>query len=187
MAVKKISEWGKLPVSLAELCIDTTLRCGQSFRWRKFNDEWFIFTYSLSLNGWLIQSYRRCALHGRILSLKQDPTHLHYRVAWPDQRAPALPTPPLSRADSLENEDDTEALLRHYFSLDLDLRSLYEQWSKVDPNFRKKAPTFTGVRILNQDAWEALIAFICSSNNNISRISQMVRLCAVSFTYILIY
>jgi N-glycosylase/DNA lyase len=35
------------------------------------------------------------------------------------------------------------------------------------------------VRILQQDAWEALVGFICSSNNNISRISQMVdKLCA---------
>jgi N-glycosylase/DNA lyase len=43
-----------------------------------------------------------------------------------------------------------------------------------DANFKKKAPKFTGVRILRQDAWEALIGFICSSNNNISRISSMV-------------
>jgi N-glycosylase/DNA lyase len=35
----RISEWRKLPVSLAELCIDTTLRCGQSFRWKKAADE----------------------------------------------------------------------------------------------------------------------------------------------------
>lgn len=29
--------------------------------------------------------------------------------------------------------------------------------------------------MLNQDVWEALVGFICSSNNNISRISQMVQ------------
>lgn len=41
MANVRVSEWRKLPVSLAELCIDTTLRCGQSFRWKKFQDnEW---------------------------------------------------------------------------------------------------------------------------------------------------
>ncbi len=33
-------QWQRLPVKPAELCIDTTLRCGQSFRWRKFDDEW---------------------------------------------------------------------------------------------------------------------------------------------------
>ncbi|TDZ25931.1 N-glycosylase/DNA lyase [Colletotrichum orbiculare MAFF 240422] len=75
-------------------------------------------------------------------------------------------------------QDDTEELLRHYLSLKLDLKSLYEQWSDADPNFRKKAPEFGGVRMLSQDGWEALICFICSSNNNISRISQMVhKLC----------
>ncbi|KAK4079205.1 hypothetical protein Trihar35433_310 [Trichoderma harzianum] len=156
MAMKRIVDWRKLPVSLTELSIDTTLRCGQSFRWRKLNDEW------------------TCTLHGRILSLKQDETHLHYKVTWPEHRAETKS----SGKDVPSQMDDTEDLLRHYFSLNIDLASLYQQWSRDDPNFREKAPKFTGVRILNQDAWEALICFICSSNNNISRISQMVhKLC----------
>ncbi|KAK3175816.1 8-oxoguanine glycosylase ogg1 [Lecanicillium sp. MT-2017a] len=159
MAVKRVANWQKLPVTLSELCIDTTLRCGQSFRWRKINEEW------------------TCALHGRILSLKQDPKFVHYKVTWPEVQSD-LPTPPSSVASSAI-QDDTEELLRHYFSLYLDLGSLYKQWSDADPNFRKKAPQFTGVRILSQDAWEALVCFICSSNNNIARISQMVhKLCA---------
>ncbi len=116
--------------------------------------------------------YRTCALHGRILSLKQDPKFVHYKVTWPESQLD-LPTPPLS-ASSNPVEDDTEQLLRHYFSLYLDLGALYKQWSDADPNFRKKAPQFAGVRILSQDAWEALVCFICSSNNNIARISQMV-------------
>lgn len=29
----QVHEWKKLPVSLTELCINTTLRCGQSFRY----------------------------------------------------------------------------------------------------------------------------------------------------------
>lgn len=65
--------------------------------------------------------------------------------------------------------------MRHYFNLGPNLTELYEKWSMADPNFKKRAPKFTGVRILKQDAWEALVAFICSSNNNIARISQMVR------------
>lgn len=117
--------------------------------------------------------YRTCTLHGRILSLKQDPAYLHYKVTWPDVRE-ALPTPPSSGVLDQLKQDDTEELLRRYFSLTLDLGALYEQWSSADPNFQKKAPEFKGVRILSQDAWEALICFICSSNNNISRISQMV-------------
>lgn len=71
-------------------------------------------------------------------------------------------------------DDDTESLIRHYLNLGPNLTTLYEYWSSVDPNFKKRAPKFTGVRILKQDAWEALLGFICSSNNNIVRISQMV-------------
>lgn len=69
-------------------------------------------------------------------------------------------------------------LLHRYFSLSQSLSKMYEEWSASDPNFARRAPAFTGIRILNQDTWETLIAFICSSNNNISRISQMVhKLC----------
>ncbi|KAF6841498.1 n-glycosylase dna lyase [Colletotrichum plurivorum] len=157
MSIARVTEWRKLPLSLAELCIDTSLRCGQSFRWRKIDNEWC------------------CALYGRIVSLKQDSTHLHYKATWPAK--PAYPlTPPASEGEN--DGDDTEELLRHYLSLKLDLTSLYQQWSDADPNFRKRAPGFGGVRMLSQDGWEALICFICSSNNNISRISQMVhKLC----------
>ncbi|PYI06073.1 8-oxoguanine DNA glycosylase [Aspergillus sclerotiicarbonarius CBS 121057] len=151
MTVGAFSEWRKLPVSLNELCINTTLRCGQSFRWHNVpdTDEW------------------RCVLHGRLLSLKQDPTYLYYRT----YRASKPPNRP--------NDDDTTlSLLSHYFNLTTNLTTLYAEWSSQDPNFRKKASQFTGIRILRQDAWEALVSFICSSNNNIARISQMVeKLC----------
>ncbi|OCL02053.1 hypothetical protein AOQ84DRAFT_349710 [Glonium stellatum] len=159
-AIRK-TDWQKLPVSLTELCINTTLRCGQSFRWRKSeDDEW------------------SCALHGRILSLRQDPEYLHYRAIFPVASHP-LPTPPPSNAPSTvepvaQDKDDTLDLVKHYFNLKPNLADLYNQWASADANFKKRAPKFTGVRILQQDAWEALLGFICSSNNNISRISQMV-------------
>ncbi|PYH48801.1 8-oxoguanine glycosylase OGG1 [Aspergillus saccharolyticus JOP 1030-1] len=182
MTVGAFSEWRKLPVSLSELCINTTLRCGQSFRWHNVSDsdEW------------------RCVLHGRLVSLKQDPTYLYYRTYLPFQPpktiSPLQPPSPRQQTTNGRNSlhhlrnisDDTSAataaidtdpilpLLTAYFNLPANLTNLYEGWSKHDANFRKKAPQFTGIRILRQDAWEALIGFICSSNNNISRITQMV-------------
>lgn len=119
------------------------------------------------------------ALHGRIISLRQDAQYLHYRAIFPTSMSP-LPTPPPSTAPSTapsvaSEDDDTLALIQHYFNLKPDLGQLYEQWAAADSNFKKKAPKFAGVRILRQDAWEALIGFICSSNNNISRISGMVQ------------
>ncbi|KGQ10431.1 N-glycosylase/DNA lyase [Beauveria bassiana D1-5] len=84
---------------------------------------------------------RTCALHGRILSLKQDPQNVLYRTTWPSLQT-GLARHPVIEAD------DTKDLLQHYFSLHLNLADLYEQWSKADPNFAKKAPEFAGVRIL---------------------------------------
>ncbi|KAF1818984.1 uncharacterized protein K489DRAFT_413423 [Dissoconium aciculare CBS 342.82] len=164
MGALNLAEWQKLPISLSELCINTTLRCGQSFRWRK-NDA----------GVWSI------ALHNRILSVHQDSDHLYYRSIPPIPR----PSPASSRRTAqvkptkqTQDEDDTLDLIKHYFNLTPNLTELYAQWSASDPNFAKKAPKFTGVRILKQDAWEALVGFICSSNNNIVRISQMVhKLC----------
>ncbi|KAG8527039.1 uncharacterized protein KY384_008468 [Bacidia gigantensis] len=59
------------------------------------------------------------------------------------------------------DEDNTEALVNHYLNLGPDLTELYEQWSSADTNFKKKAPRFAGVRILKQDAWEALMEKLC--------------------------
>ncbi|KAL5340330.1 DNA glycosylase [Aspergillus crustosus] len=157
MTVAAFSDWRKLPISLSELCINTTLRCGQSFRWHKVpdDDEW------------------RCVLYGHLISLKQDPTHLHYR----SYTKPKTTT----TATNGDSEDTALAIIKHYFSLTSNATTLYAQWSASDPNFCKKAAQFTGIRILRQDAWEALISFICSSNNNIARIGQMVEKLGVNY------
>nr|KAJ3423183.1 8-oxoguanine glycosylase ogg1 [Polyrhizophydium stewartii] len=71
--------------------------------------------------------------------------------------------------------DRARALLRDYFQLDTSLAQLYERWS-ADKNFASKVreQQLIGLRVLRQDPVENLFAFICSSNNNISRISSMV-------------
>ncbi|KAM5431308.1 8-oxoguanine glycosylase ogg1 [Microsporum canis] len=167
MSIGKFSEWRKLPLTLTELCIDTTLRCGQSFRWRKHDDEW------------------TCSLYGRVLSLRQDPDFLWYRSYKPPAiESAALPTPPISTVATergTPDDDDTEALIYHYFNLEYNLSDLYEQWAASDANFKKKAVQFAGIRIMRQDAWETLVSFICSSNNNIARISQMVEKLCVNY------
>ncbi|KAL5011314.1 hypothetical protein ScPMuIL_009865 [Solemya velum] len=69
-------------------------------------------------------------------------------------------------------------ILTDYFQLDVNLSELYRKWCSVDPYFEKLSKHFGGIRILRQDPVETLFAFICSSNNNISRISSMVdKLC----------
>lgn len=175
--------WRKLPVSLTELCLDTTLRCGQSFRYMAIGSSRSGVPLTFKIRWRKIDDTWHCALHGRILSLRQDATHLHYQASFP-ANALEPPTAPSSTQGStsepLPEDDDTEALVYHYLNLAPDLTELYEQWSSVDANFKAKAPRFAGIRILRQDAWEALVGFICSSNNNIIRISQMVSSAALS-------
>ena len=53
------------------------------------------------------------------------------------------------------------------------LTNIFQKWAEVDPVFENIAVKFPGVRILKQDPVENLFSFICSSNNNIQRISGM--------------
>ncbi len=65
-----------------------------------------------------------------------------------------------------------------YFDLDLDYKAIKENLCKLDPILQKAAEYAPGIRILQQEPWEALCCFILSQNNNITRIKGIVsRLC----------
>jgi len=68
-----------------------------------------------------------------------------------------------------------------YFQLEKPLAPLYQQWSEQDERLSQIAAVIPGVRILRQDPVECLFSFLCSSNNNIPRITKM--LSAVRETY----
>ncbi|KAG7092568.1 hypothetical protein E1B28_008916 [Marasmius oreades] len=140
-----------LPLSILQLSLPAVLKCGQSFRWHCFEE---------------LSEYRLC-LHDRVVCLRQTANHLFYRALFPD------PQPTEGQLSTKDNE--TLVWLRDYFQLDVDLLKLYDEWSLKDPVFRNIKERFSGIRMLRQDPWENLISFICSSNNNISRISKMVQ------------
>ena len=62
-----------------------------------------------------------------------------------------------------------EAVVRHYFDLDRDLRPLFDIVAQ-EPALAKTLFAFRGLRLIRQDPWEALACFIISSNNNVKRI-----------------
>ncbi|KAI9322157.1 n-glycosylase/DNA lyase-like protein [Dichotomocladium elegans] len=103
-----------------------------------------------------------CVLKGKLCILRQTPSTVLYGIV------------------EGEEEAEMKSLLRDYFQLDrVSLEASYKRWSARDKNFEKKSVHFQGIRMLRQDPWENLVSFICSSNNNISRISQMVqKLCS---------
>ncbi|CAI9739093.1 N-glycosylase/DNA DNA lyase-like isoform X1 [Octopus vulgaris] len=77
------------------------------------------------------------------------------------------------------NQNDCEQELRNYFQLHISVKDLYEKWREADPVFCKTVGTkLQGIRVLRQDPVENLFSFICSSNNNIERITLMIeKLC----------
>ncbi|KAH3685362.1 hypothetical protein WICPIJ_003647 [Wickerhamomyces pijperi] len=141
--------WHSIPISLRELNLSKVLICGQAFRW-KINPAHQNITNS-SVKIW------SSTLQSHIIFLKQTADSLHYSSY-----------PPFTDVKDLHN------LIHDYFQLNISLDALYKTWSEADPNFKTKSQgSFEGVRMLRQDPFETLISFICSSNNNIKRISMM--------------
>ncbi|XP_057378124.1 N-glycosylase/DNA lyase-like isoform X2 [Daphnia carinata] len=126
---------------------------------------------------------------GYLWLMNQDEAGLNYRVVKPVIKAePSQSESLLVKKADVKECIDYEHMVKDYFQLDIDLESLYRQWSLADANFDKVAKNFAGVRMLKQDPVENLFAFICSSNNNIQRITGMVeKLCETYGNHLLTY
>ena len=70
-------------------------------------------------------------------------------------------------------EATAAAMLRDYFRLDDDLDAIYLDINK-DNRVADMVDKYPGLRILRTEPWECLVAFICSANNNIARIHQLM-------------
>ena len=75
------------------------------------------------------------------------------------------------------NHDDFKNIWQNYFDLKCDYAKIIKEVSR-DKTVAKAAQFSSGIRLLNQEPWEALISFIISQNNNIPRIKGIIeRLC----------
>lgn len=83
------------------------------------------------------------------------------------------------------SKDDVDLWVR-YFDLERDYLSIQNE-VKCDDRLCVCFPVAEGIRVFNQDPFEALISFIISQNNNIKRISGIVerlcRLCGVPISF----
>jgi N-glycosylase/DNA lyase len=150
------SAWVSMLVEDGYLRLDLTLFGGQCFRWR-----------DLGLVSWRGEEYREYAgvVNRAIVVLRQrkdeepglTPEQIWYRIE-----------------NGYEEPEEQCAALRKFFRADVDLRPIIDHFANRDARFRVIFPHFRGARMLRQDPVESLFAFICSSNNNVKRITGMV-------------
>lgn len=141
-------------------------QCGQAFRWKQVAVS-NIIEWSLCLRD-------------RIVFLQQDDASgcLYYRTMTESSKH----TDDSIAERNIDLNYTTRLWLQDYLSLNTPTNAWYAEWCERDPIFAKHAQRFAGVNMLRQDPWECMCAFICSSNNNIPRISQMVHKLCDHFT-----
>ena len=77
-------------------------------------------------------------------------------------------------------EAELVPLLHSYFRLEDDLTAIYGE-IRQDPRVAQMVAQYRGLRLLRQEPWECLIAFILSANSNIPRIAANMEALAESF------
>lgn len=162
--------WRLVPCGIEHLRLDIVLTSGQSFRWRQTADkEW---------TG---------VFRGKVWTLKQDEFNLYYRVFENKEKsASSKPSTSVGKDNTIIAKTDNlkdcnDSILKQYLQLDVDILKLYKKWSSTDSYFKEISSQFSGIRALQQDPVENLFSFICSSNNNISRITGMVEKLCVKY------
>jgi len=146
----------------AELRPSATLTTGQCFHWRvvttdnetaeeKIKSAWG----SHNATEW-VGVLRLPSGESVALVIRETPSSTLYRLL----KAPS--------------NVDIPSFLHDYFQLNETLADLYQQWSKCCPRLKTIATCIPGVRIVDQNPWECLVSFLCSSNNNIPRITKML-------------
>jgi N-glycosylase/DNA lyase len=157
------NEWIDLEVPAQELRPSATLTTGQCFNWLVVDDSFtgeVADTASVSpqKSAWGTHDAKEwvgAPLKDRVISIRETSTTTLFRV---------LCGP----------KDGVKEDLRRYFRLETPLAPLYKEWSKQDARLAKIAKAIPGVRIVRQDPHECMFSFICSSNNNIPRITKML-------------
>ena len=71
-------------------------------------------------------------------------------------------------------------VLQRYFRLDDDLLQIQKEVSH-DRRVAEMVNQYPGLRVLRQEPWECLVAYICSANSNIQRIHQVMENIAGAF------
>ncbi|XP_070586798.1 N-glycosylase/DNA lyase-like isoform X2 [Erythrolamprus reginae] len=182
----RATPWRSLPCPRTELRLDLVLCGGQTFRWSETSP-----------------GYWTGVLAGRVWTLTQSEEHLWYTLHEEEKEdggreEEGLTEPPLKKSRKQTQPEPNRPgtsersggllplargtdgltpsqILQDYFQLHVNVSALYQGWSYVDSHFREIGVKFPGVRVLRQDPVECLFSFICTSNNHLSRITNMIQ------------
>ncbi|KAK6939905.1 8-oxoguanine DNA glycosylase, N-terminal [Dillenia turbinata] len=72
------------------------------------------------------------------------------------------------------DESTAKLALLNFLNVGISLSQMWDEFSASDLRFAELAKYLGGARVLRQDPVECLIQFLCSSNNNIARITKLV-------------
>lgn len=139
--------WHRLGPAAAELRLDATLANGQAFGWSRVGSD-----AADATRPWV------GVVGKRVILLKEDEAHVDF----------CCPSAPKESPDTLREE------LRDFFQLETPLADLYARWRSADERTSAVLDALPGLRILRQEPTECLFSFICSSNNNIGRITGIL-------------
>ena len=156
------NKWVDLEVPAVELRPSATLTTGQAFNWMVVETESEATINAKvspsSKSAWGVHNAKEWIgpLGNRVISIRETSTTTLFRVLYG-------PT------------EGVKEYLHQYFRLETPLAPLYEEWSNQDKRLARIAKAIPGVRILRQDPLECTFSFICSTNNNIPRITKILR------------
>lgn len=144
--------WRSLGVGMKELKLDITFPTGQTFRWKKTGPS----EYTGAVGTYLF-TLRQVVTDDDDDDDEEEEEEVEYFIH-----------------NSSGFSQEAEAALRDYLNLSISLTDMWKGFAEADSRFAALAPYMGGARLLRQDPLECLFQFICSSNNNIQRITQMV-------------
>ena len=121
-----------------------TLECGQCFRWEKIDKNNESDRNSSEFIG---------VISDRVIRIRQNGEYIFVYS---------------------NNKEGLKEAICYYFDLYNNYKKIEKVISKIDMHVKDAIDKTTGIHILNQNNFEALISYIISSNNNIPRIKKSI-------------
>jgi len=136
--------WHRLGCGLSELRLEATLANGQAFNWASLGGE--------AGGPWV------GVVGAQVIMLKETEADIEF----------CCPSAPEQSPETLRAD------LSDHFQLGTPLGELYTHWRSADARTSAVLDALPGLRVLRQEPTECLFSFICSSNNNIGRITGIL-------------